>query len=491
MPEEPFSPRLRTNQKARSLTVHLYPKKLQFTLQVPKVATGDLRGWGLPEVDFAQEFDVRQARKLSMELYGVMEQYAAQSDYEREADEREADEREAIKRLQEIGDDLYCAIIPEKLAKELQKNQTNAHLELHLPSDLLWIPWELLWDRKQFLCERFCLARQLRREGGEEHEAVKWQVKEKRSGKVLIVLGDTENMKFAATEGGQVKGKLNQHYEDVTKEANISRKSLMRHLKDDYDIVHFIGHGKYKKDEPSETGWLCSGEGLLSCKDIKRVVSRAVFPLLIYANACVSARPTFSTSENYVANLHEAFLRKGVLQYIGTVAHINDKASSTFAVTFYEELAGGATIGEALRQARLGLIGSKSPIWAYYYVHYGDPAARLPGIAATTRPSVMVPADPRAAEVTDLVSQRMREYASRVFVGREEALASLDSFVTERPSGTLIVSSDAGFGKTALLAGYVANRQRDDSFVAYHFFRYRHSILNRVAHAYRHLAFGL
>jgi len=81
--------------------------------------------------------------------------------------------------------------------------------------------------------------------------------------------------------------------------------------------------------------------------------------------------------EAYASDLSIAFLTKGVAHYIGTITHVPDEIARRFARTFYEELAGGVTVGAALVNARRHFFKEKGqPIWACY-VHYGNPLEML------------------------------------------------------------------------------------------------------------------
>ena len=88
----------------------------------------------------------------------------------------------------------------------------------------------------------------------------------------------------------------------------------------------------------------------------------------------------------------------------------------------------------------------------------------------------------------DKVERLIAEYTDGVFVGRDEVMDRLDAFVSRQRSGCLAVTAKAGYGKTALLANWLA-RQRDkaDPFFAYHFFRRNDDDTRTVEEACRNL----
>ena len=92
----------------------------------------------------------------------------------------------------------------------------------------------------------------------------------------------------------------------------------------------------------------------------------------------------------------------------------------------------------------------------------------------------------RGSEVSDRTLALVEEY-TQLFVGREDVLSELDKFLTQTDKRYLTITAPAGFGKTALLANWVKSRQRNDYFIACHFFRQLDEITCSVANAYRNL----
>lgn len=87
-------------------------------------------------------------------------------------------------------------------------------------------------------------------------------------------------------------------------------------------------------------------------------------------------------------------------------------------------------------------------------------------------------------EVGDKVERIVQEH--EFFIQRPEQ-NQLDRFLCECSSGLLIVTADAGFGKTALLANWIKVLQEKDYFVAYHFFQQRDNATASLSRAYRNL----
>jgi hypothetical protein len=160
-----------------------------------------------------------------------------------------------------------------------------------------------------------------------------------------------------------------------------------------FDIVHFAGHGKFVP-ETGEMGWMLDDDCTLTAKEIFRV--RQV-PRLVFANACrsgemeqkSSAEPQAETAaadrtlpESVIENLYreialyrndsrkrilfshmsmaEAFFARGIPNFVGTGWNVHDEQAFKFALAFYDELLkvdaetgnSGKSVGESLRLAR-------------------------------------------------------------------------------------------------------------------------------------------
>jgi CHAT domain-containing protein len=125
-------------------------------------------------------------------------------------------------------------------------------------------------------------------------------------------------------------------------------------------------------------GWVFKS-GLLTARELERL---AAPPLLVVANACLSARTSAKGDRpDLLPSLADEFFRRGVRDYVGTAWEVNDEGAGLFAETFYRALLGTSAppLGEAVRAARRALFERRAlfgSLWAAYQ-HYGDPATRL------------------------------------------------------------------------------------------------------------------
>ncbi len=322
-----------------------------------------------------RSFGERVARELAQDIWTALNEPSETADWGK---------------LRDLGTKLRDAVMHEEVAARLRMLPRGTGLRLHLPEDLDWVPWELIWDGNEFLCTRFRLGRLLPK-GGEELDAVTKGLSQKRKReheglRALVAVGDTETLESSATEQEAVRTELEKRCVFANSFGGaLDSQDLFQQLKE-HDLVHFVGHGVYDESDPAKSGWRCAGGDVLECRFIEETPKLERFPFLIFANACDSAHPSLSASEHYVGRVHRAFLRKGVPHYIGALVKLADKESADFAELFYAELARGVTIGEALGNARLTFYERPGhPIWALY-VHYGEPDAEVfPRVRVTSK----------------------------------------------------------------------------------------------------------
>ena len=152
-----------------------------------------------------------------------------------------------------------------------------------------------------------------------------------------------------------------------------------------YDILHYTGHGDFDPSDPTRTGWLCS-DGILGPNELRLALENGA-PPLVFANACLTGRPSQAQAGSKIAQTHESesgllpsvadiFFQHGVRNLVGTCREVNDEGATLMASMFYDLLLKGhSTVGEALLSARkrlYELAPTFGALWAVYH-HYGNP----------------------------------------------------------------------------------------------------------------------
>ena len=384
-----------------------------------------------------------------------------------------------VSNLKTLGGTLYDRLIPKKFASVIAPLQGAVELRQQPPQNsfvfyllnpkIAWIPWELLYDGDAFLCRRFCVSRSLVKTGDEFELAQKRLDALRRPG-VIVLLGDTSGLDTnkEIEEILRILTPVIGNDRIVVRDAT-NKRMTVDYLKENYDICHFIGHGVFSTKSRKDSGWRLRDGTVLTCSDIEGVKSpKAVFPRLIIANSCYSARSASSPSnaQKYVTSLYRSFLSMGVPQYIGTIASVPDDVSQVFTSAFYTALASGKPVGEAVFQAREA--ASAGPGWGYY-VHYGDPgfpflastgSTVLPITAPNKKPTWHPPLDERVEESLrsdDLYCLRSALQNKRVLAIIGEAkigktsLASLLALQLEAELGVIVLYHDFRLDTTAIL----------------------------------------
>ena len=286
--------------------------------------------------------------------------------------------RENLEKLREIGqvfsDELFTLGVKEKL-----KNSRSEHMILNLDDQLVHVPWELLYDGRQFLCQKFSMGRLVKT----RRTLVTTRSRHlSRPLKMLVLADPGGDLKGAYDEGARIRDimDLNKVLVNATlRSGNITPNFIKEKIRN-FDFIHFAGHSDYDPQRPGESGWRLTG-GSLKASDIEKMAGTGAMPALIFSNACQSARTEEwglrETFEEEIFGMANVFLLAGVKHYVGTFWEIMDEPGARFATEFYKCFMSGATMGEAVRKGRQALIrkfGEENMVWASYLL-YGDPTS--------------------------------------------------------------------------------------------------------------------
>jgi CHAT domain len=257
---------------------------------------------------------------------------------------------------------------------------------------------------------------------------------------------------------------------------------VMLLVNDQYDLVHYAGHGMYDRDR-GQTGWVFAADCVLSAKDIFRI--RQV-PRLVFANACFSAVASdHNEQRSHMAGLAQAFFGRGIPNYVGAGWEVDDRCAVECARWFYACLMGlngpdphdgiaatssEATIGKALRKAREKALESnpESSSWGAYQ-HYGHVSDRLVSIANAPAASAMSETTVSTAISTrDVQSATTSSGATQVTTNGNDAKANASP---DDPNLVYVNGIDFNTGKYAFkprtvadVAAFVAGRPGIETF---------------------------
>jgi len=284
--------------------------------------------------------------------------------------------REVLIKLREVGQ-LFCDELFTPEVKEKVRKAESDHLILHLDDQLVHIPWELIHDGQQFLCQKFNMGRLVKTRQtvlGSRSRSLG------RPFKMLVLVDPKGDLEGAYREGTELRDFMDRFKDNVSvsfRSSDITADFVRQKIRN-FDLIHFAGHAEYHPENPADSGWRLS-DGIFSARDIMKLSGTAAMPALVFSNACQSARTEeWRIKEEFhdeIFGLANAFILSGVKHYIGTFWEILDEPSSRFALECYRHALSGMTVGEAVRQARLSLIkdyGEETIVWASYLL-YGDP----------------------------------------------------------------------------------------------------------------------
>ena len=151
----------------------------------------------------------------------------------------------------------------------------------------------------------------------------------------------------------------------------------------DYSVLHLALHGYVDKDYPDRSALVFAPErrgqndGLLQAREIRNLQLNAS---LVTLSACDSG--VGPVGESGVDNLASAFLDAGATTVVSAMWDVDDRATAELMIDFYQYLIHGKSKSEALRLAKLRMIGSVAS-QPYYWAAFemsGEPSAKLANV---------------------------------------------------------------------------------------------------------------
>ena len=364
---------------------------------------------------------------------------------------------------------LFQLLLPNEL-KDLATSRRD--LLLLLDDAAARFPWELLESRPEHAANRAAQnARPPAVEAGLIRQLATAQFRRgvlHATADAALVVGNPES-EFADLPGAEhearaVEAALFRHHYTVTAHLHTHSLPIITALfAGPYRILHLAGHGVYEHPllpppdaanpacpcpefgaaPPQKVTGMVLGHGVFLTP--AEVAQMPQVPELVFINCCHLGRiedpkPTPPTQQNQLAaNLATEFIRIGVRAVIAAGWAVDDAAASTFAVTFYEQMLGGATFGKAVQTARQVTYDNHKDVntWGAYQC-YGDHAFRLrpnggsDGDAASSEPfthfrEVVMAAENIAGDAvratTDAELARLRQQLERLIKDTPEKWA--------------------------------------------------------------------
>ncbi|MCI0698971.1 CHAT domain-containing protein [candidate division KSB1 bacterium] len=245
-----------------------------------------------------------------------------------------------------------------------------------LTTDTMDIPFELLYDGKQFVC----LSRPFSRRIELKATPKKFDTPPSKTPRALVVGNPTGDLKHAEQEAGAVADLLETAEFQVDRRIGRDPDNLNHVVRllanNSYHLIHFACHGFFNKREPSLSGLLFDRHNrmMISADELERILQG---PAFIFFSACWAAAAHPKTTKvnfqgKFIQNLAVAALKGGACGCLGPMWEIGDHIGKDFALAFYQLLLQGSNCGEAVLKARQKVRRRQLDCWASW-VHFGDP----------------------------------------------------------------------------------------------------------------------
>jgi tetratricopeptide (TPR) repeat protein len=292
----------------------------------------------------------------------------------------------------ELGTTLFELLLPNELKEEAPERD---NLLLVVDEAAARYPWELLEDRADARREPLAVGRGLLRQL--ESAAFRAVVRGATEDAALVVgdpllpageAGGLPPLEGAREEAALVAERLASGGFDARTLIQPSANEVVTALFErPYRILHLAGHGVYQHADPTRPGaapatGMVIGDGVyLTPAEVEQM---RIVPEFVFINCCHLGRVEGARGgarerwNELAANVSAQFIRMGVRAVVAAGWAVNDLAAKTFAATFYDRLLGGATFGEAVKEARHRTWERHcySNTWGAYQC-YGDPDYRL------------------------------------------------------------------------------------------------------------------
>ncbi|MCY7376930.1 MAG: CHAT domain-containing protein [Pyrinomonadaceae bacterium] len=307
---------------------------------------------------------------------------------------------QTVRDQQKYGRLLHAMVIPEDFQRFID---TNRSLVLILNTAAAAIPWEMVGFGGVSGTTNFGIDLRVTRQFASLSAAVPSVAPPVNNRlKVLVIADPAEEeklrlpgarkegeslLKFFTQMRESLKGKIDFQFETRIGHEQCDLVEILSLIfEEEFDIVHFAGHGIFDKDNQTNNGWvfgLDETNGKLKVLSAREIFRLRRVPRLVFANACFSSqigtteidKPLSARETNRkLAGLAQAFFEQGIENYVGAGWQVDDAYAIEFARKFYAvTLAEGKSLGEALSDARsaVATLEPTSSTWGAYQ-HYGD-----------------------------------------------------------------------------------------------------------------------
>ncbi len=276
----------------------------------------------------------------------------------------------------------YYQMIPLNVREYIKALPADPVHTLYIYAPYHWIPWELIFDGKDFWGDK-CVVSRIPILDFDANQATRTVIA---SGPcqitaVLNVVGnDIQNNLAEADRPSLTLDSLCSH---VQTDCNLQNGHWARmniaEVQDKIgkvNIVHFTCHGRFD-DEFGYYLQLDADDQQRHSYRLYNSLLRGQFSLngaLVFVNACTSDVPSLQLGS--FTNLGQEFFESGADVFIGTLAPVPLQRAVRLAADFYERLLQGDGTGIALHKAKSAMKQTGNPFWLFYCL-YGNALKRF------------------------------------------------------------------------------------------------------------------
>jgi CHAT domain-containing protein len=267
-----------------------------------------------------------------------------------------------------LGHYVFEQFLPPKIKREIEKTPRDTTICLDLDDASSIVPWELMYNGRNFLCIEYEFGRIL-------SPFKTLPGKHAPSASLLMISDPTGDLPGAQIEANYIMSQLRGSKIRVQRYGSELRKRQYLELlkSGKFDFIHYTGHSSVSTDQ-SQAFHIFKDENLTG-KEIEALKGNNL-PRLVFTNSCQSAQ-NYDFSGN--TSLAGSYIKAGVLSCIAALWPVSDQGSAEFASSFYRYILFGSTVGRAILQARRESYrkwGYQDFIWGSY-IFYGNPLYKL------------------------------------------------------------------------------------------------------------------
>jgi hypothetical protein len=304
--------------------------------------------------------------------------------------------------IKTFGSQLYRELFHHELEVNLLRSQILAttegkglrlRLRLSDTPELAELPWEFLYDRSRnrFVClaDRTPLVRFLEVPDPPRPLRVSPPLR------VLVMISSPRDASFAELDVEQEWAKLHGVLSELEQAGLVQLERLetaslaalrQRLRRDDWHVLHFIGHGGF--DTHAKDGVLvledqAGGSRLVTAQALGVPLHNHDALRLVVLNACEGAR---SDPTDPFAGTAQTLIQQGIPAVVAMQFEITDRAAIAFTSELYAAVADGYPLDAALSQARQAIYTDVSEIeWATPVLYLRAPDGHIFDVTPTIR----------------------------------------------------------------------------------------------------------